>query len=111
MTDFIICVTTNLFRIYLISRFIHIFLEDEEKENCGSRMRHMLVYGGFFIVNTAAYLIFHTVWINIVCNLAGIALLVLTYTNSVKMVLFVTCSFYMINMGCNTIAVLPFVNY
>lgn len=111
MTDLIICVSTNLFRIYLISRFIHIFLEDEEKETCASRMRHVLVYGGFFIVNTAAYLIFHTVWVNIACNLAGIGLIVLTYTRSIKMILFVTCSVYMINMGCNTIAVLPFANY
>lgn len=31
MTDFIICVTTNLFRVYLISRFIRIFLSYEEK--------------------------------------------------------------------------------
>lgn len=111
MADIIICVATNLFRIYLISRFVHIFLEDEEKENCSSRMRHMLAYGGFFIVNTAAYLAFHMVWVNIICNLAGIGLIVLTYTSSAKMILFVTCSVYMINMGCNTIAVLPFVNY
>ena len=109
MMDFIICVSTNLFRIYLISRFIHIFLED--KGNCGSRMGHMLVYGGFFIINTAAYLIFHTVWVNIACNLVGIGLIILTYTKSIKMILFVTCSVYMINMGCSTIAVLPFVNY
>ncbi len=111
MTDLIICVTTNLFRIYLISRFIHIFLEDEEKEICGSRLRHMLVYGGFFIVNTVAYLIFHTVWVNIACNLMGIGLIVLTYTRSIKMILFVTCSVCMINMGCSTISILPFVNY
>lgn len=111
MTDFIICVATNLFRIYLISRFIHIFLEDEEKDNCYSRMRYLLVYGGFFIVNTATYLIFHTVWINIACNLVGIGFIVLTYTRSVKMILFVTCSVYMINMGCDTISTLLFVNY
>lgn len=111
MTDLIICVTTNLFRIYLISRFIHIFLEEKEKDNCGCWMRHMLVYGGFFIVNTMAYLIFHTIWINIACNLVGIGVIVLTYTKSVKMILFVTCSVYMINMGCDTISTLLFVNY
>lgn len=109
MTDFIICVTTNLFRVYLISRFIRIFLSDEGKD--GSRMRHMLAYGGFFIVNTAAYLIFHRVWVNIACNLAGIGLIVLTYTRSIKMILFVTCSVYMINMGCSMISVLPFIKY
>ena len=111
MTDFIICAATNLFRIYLISRFVHIFLGDENTENRAGRMKHILAYGGFFIVNTAAYLAFHTVWVNIACNLAGIALVVLTYTGSIRTVLFVTCSVYMINIGCSTITVLPFINY
>ncbi len=111
MKDLIICIATNLFRIYLISRFIHIFLGDEEDENCGSQMTHMFAYGGFFLVNTVAYLVFHTVWINIACNLAGISLIVLTYTRSIKMILFVTSSVYMINMGCDTISTLLFVNY
>lgn len=111
MKDLIICVATNLFRIYLISRFIRIFLGDEEDENCGGWIKHMLAYGGFFLINTAAYLAFHTVWINIACNLVGIGLIVLTYTRSIKMVLFVTCSVYMINMGCDTISTLLFVNY
>ena len=111
MTDFIICAATNLLRIYLLSRFVSIFLDNDKNENCGKQMSHVLAYGGFFVVNTAAYLAFHTVWINIACNLAGIGLIVLTYTRSVKMILFVTCSVYMINMGCSTIAILPFVNY
>lgn len=111
MVDFVICVTANLFRIYLISRFVHTFLGNEEKGKRDSRMRHMLAYGGFFVVNTAAYLIFHKVWINIACNLVGIGLIVLTYTRSIKMILFVTCSVYLINMGCSTISILPFVNY
>ena len=111
MTDFIICVITNLVRIYLIGRFVHIFVDDEGNQSSCSRMRHMLAYGGFFIVNTTAYLTFHTVWINIACNLAGIGLIVLTYTRSVKMILFVTCSVYMVNIGCDTISTLLFVNY
>lgn len=111
MTDLIICVSTNLFRIYLISRFIHIFLEDEEDENCGGQIKQMFVYAGFFLVNTVAYLVFHTVWINITCNLVGISLVVLTYTRSIKMILFVTSSVYMVNIGCDTISTLLFVNY
>lgn len=111
MTDLIICVVTNLFRIYLISRFIHIFFRNEGKDDCRRRMRRMPVYGAFFVVNTAAYLIFHTVWINIACNMLGIGLIVLTYTGSIKMILFVTCSVYLINMGCDTISTLLFVNY
>lgn len=111
MTDIIICVATNLFRIYLISRFIHVFLDNEENKNCDEKMRHMLAYGGFFLVNTAVYLAFHLTWANIVCNLVGISLIVLTYTRSIKTILFVTCSVYIINAACETITILPFVNY
>ncbi|MCM1102203.1 MAG: GHKL domain-containing protein [Clostridium sp.] len=111
LVNFIVCVTTNLFRIWLISRFVHIFLEDDEKHNYGSHIKHMLAYGGFFVVNTVTYLAFHMMWINVTCNLLGIGLIVLTYTKSLKMILFVTGSVYMINMGCSTIAILPFVNY
>lgn len=111
MTDFIICVATNLFRIYLISRFIHIFLNNEVNRNSSDKIKHMLAYGGFFLVNTAAYLAFHMVWVNIVCNLVGIGLIVFTYTRSIKTILFVTGSAYLINMGCSTISILPFVNY
>ena len=109
MINIIICMTTNLFRIYLISRFIHLFVEDDKKKS--GQVKHLLAYGVFYIVNTAAYLAFHTVWVNIACNLIGIGLIVFTYTKSVKTILFVTCSVYMINMGCSTISILPFVNY
>lgn len=103
-------VATNLFKIYLISRFIHIFLDNEENEKCDQKMRHMLVYLGFFLVNMAVYLTFNIAWVNIACNLVGIGLIVLTYTKSIKTILFITCSIYMINAGCETIAILLFVN-
>ena len=111
MADLVICVMTNLVRVYLIGRYVHIFVDDVGNESSCGRMRHMLAYAGFFIVNTTAYLVFHTVWINFACNLAGIGLIALTYTRSVKMILFVTCSVYMINIGCDTISILLFVNY
>lgn len=111
MTDLILCVMTNLFRIYVISRFVHIFLQDGESGTCSNRMGHVLAYGIFFIVNTATYLAFHMMWVNIACNLLGIGLIVLTYTKSLKMILFVTGSVYIINMGCSMVAILPFVDY
>ncbi|MCM1091394.1 MAG: GHKL domain-containing protein [Butyrivibrio sp.] len=112
MTDFIICVATNLFRIYIISRFVYIFLGDDETGSSHNNyIKHILAYGGFFVVNTVTYLMFHLMWVNVVCNLLGIGLIVLTYTSSLKMILFVTGSVYMINMGCSMISILPFVNY
>ncbi len=107
MIDMIICVSTNLFRVYLIRRFMQIFFGCREE----GKVKQVLAYGGFFLVNTVTYLMFHLVWVNIICNLAGISLIVLLYSKSIKMNLFVTCSIYLINIGCDTISVLPFIEY
>lgn len=117
MTDFVICISTNIFRIYLISRFIKIFLKDEEyinSEQNGNEHRNLIhgfAYVCFFLINTTMYLIFHMALVNFLCNLVGIGLIVLTYTRSIKTNLFVTGSVYLINMGCDTISTFLFVNY
>lgn len=107
MIDMIICVSTNLFRVYLIRRFMQIFFGCREE----GKVKQVLAYGGFFLINTVTYLTFHLVWVNIICNLAGISLIVLLYTKSIKMNLFVTCSIYLINIGCDTVSTLPFIEY
>lgn len=117
MTNAVICGLTNLFRVYLISRFIKVFLGDEDDAN-GEFGRddnrcliRALAYVCFFLVNTAAYLIFHMALVNFLCNMVGIVLIVSTYTKSVKINLFVTGSVYLIHMGCDTISTFLFVNY
>lgn len=107
MLDFVICASTNLFRMYLIDRFIITFL-GRLKEN---RIKELLVYACFYIVNTALFWEFHTVWINVLCNLAGIGIIVWMHSKSVKTILFVTCSVYLINMGCDVVSMFPFVSY
>lgn len=107
MIDIIICVSTNLFRVYLIRRFMQIFFDCREER----KVKQILTYGGFFFINTVTYLMFHLAWFNIICNLAGISLIVLLYTKSIKMNLFVTCSIYLINIGCDTVSTLPFIEY
>lgn len=107
MLDFILCASTNLFRIFLIDRFVSVFLGKEEDK----RNRRIFVCVCFFIINTALFWEFHTVWINIICNLTGISAIVRLYTKSVKTNLFVTCSIYMINCGCDGAVVLSLVDY
>lgn len=117
MMKILICGLTNLFRVYLISRFIKVFLRDGENTsdeldcNDSRRLIHVLAYVCFFLVNTAMYLIFHMALVNFLCNIVGIGLIVLTYTKSIKMNLFVTGSVYLIHMGCDTISIFLFVNY
>ena len=107
MFDFAICASTNLFRIYLIDRFVSIFLGETKTE----RNKKMAVCVCFYIANTALFWEFHTAWINIVCNLIGISAIVRLYTKSFKTNIFVTSSIYLINCGCDVAGTLFFTNY
>lgn len=108
MLDFMISATTNLFRIYLIYRFVKIFFG----ETVETRKRKVfLACAGFFIINTVLYWTFHTMWINLICNLAGISGIVWLYTKSIKTNLFVTGAIYLINAGCDIASTTPFVQY
>lgn len=99
MMDIIVCAGANLFRMYVTYRFIRIFLEETKL----SRVKEVACYLLFWIVNTALYLLFQRVWINIVCNLVGIALLVRMYTKVWKENIFVTVSIYMANLLCDVL--------
>ena len=106
MLDFIICALTNLFRIFLIGRCASIFLgADVDKKK-----KH-IVYGCFFVINTVLFWEFHTVWINMICNLMGIGAIVWLYTKSVRTNLFITGTIYLVNCGCDVAATSLFVNY
>ena len=92
---------SNLFRIYLLRRYIQIFLGEGMEEKVSAK--EVLLYGSFFLVNTSMSIIFHCVWLNILINVVYISLIVSIYTKSVKTVLFLTCFIYMIHMGCDVI--------
>lgn len=107
MFDFALCALTNLFRIFLIDRFVSIFLrKKEEKKNI-----KVMVCVCFFIINTVLFWKFRTAWINIFSNLMGICAIVRVYTKSVKANIFVTCSIYLINCGCDVAVYSLFINY
>lgn len=107
MVDFIICALANLFRMYLIRRFIVIFLGklriDKKKE--------IIAFLCFYVVNTALFWQFHTAWINILSNLIGISAIARLYTKSAKTNIFVTSTIYLINCACDIVATFMFVNY
>ena len=107
MMDIIVCAGSNLFRMYVTYRFIRIFLEETKL----SRVKEVACYLLFWIVNTALYLLFQRVWINIVCNLVGIALLVRMYTKVWKENIFVTVSIYMANLLCDVFVSFLFIPY
>ncbi len=107
MYDLMICATTNFLRIYLIYRFAKVFLGKTVQE----RGKVIFVCACFYVINTALFWIFHTVWINIVCNLIGVSVIVGLYTMSIKTNIFVSGTIYLINMGCDAAGTLLFIRY
>ncbi len=106
MLDFMLCALTNLFRIFLIGRCASIFFGvDVDKKK-----KH-IVYGCFYVINTVLFWEFHTVWINMICNLMGIGAIVWLYTKSVRTNLFITGTIYLVNCGCDVAATSLFVSY
>ena len=106
MLDFMLCALTNLFRIFLIGRCVSVFLGTEVDK----KKKH-IIYGCFYVINTVLFWEFHTIWINMICNLLGIAAIVWLYTKSVKTNLFVTGTIYLVNCGCDVAATSLFISY
>lgn len=107
MLDFMICASTNFFRIFLIDRIVSVFLGKGESK----RRKNIFVCLCFYIINTALFWKFHTVWINMVCNLVGISAIVWLYTKSFKTNLFITCTIFLVNCGCDVAATSLFIKY
>lgn len=105
--NFIISVVTNIFRMYLIRRFIQIMLGETEQQ----KIKEFIAYGLFFAANIILFFYFHLAWVNIVCNLVGISVVMHLYTKSIKTNIFLTTSIYLVNMICDLLAVLLFVDY
>lgn len=107
MIDSIICMGANAFRIYLTSRCMNAFFRTEEV----SERKMLLAFSAFYAVNTFLYLTFNTASINLVCNITGIFLLTFLYPSKIRMKLFVTVVICALNMACDVIVVMLFVDY
>lgn len=107
MIDVIVCAGFNLFRMYVIYRFIRIFL----KETKHSRTKEVISYLIFWLINTGLYLLFQLAWVNVLCNLIGISSLVSLYTKKWKENFFVSASIYIVNFLCDIFVSFLFIKY
>lgn len=107
MVDLMLCILANLFRIYLVRRYINLFLGKSRY----AKLQEVVAYVSFCIINTVLYLTFHLALVNVFSNLVGISLLAFMNTKSIKANFFVTISVYIVQMVCDTVATLLFVDY
>lgn len=102
-----VCSITNLFRILIIRRFMKKLFYDK---NIDFKVE-IFIYGMFFIINTVSYLIFHLPIINLLTNLMGLLLITLLYTKVLSEIFLFITLVYIVNMGCDFVAISLFVDY
>lgn len=107
MVGIIITLSTNLFRTFIIRRFMFVYfqtdLEDKRKERA--------VYFLFFCFTSAVYLLFHFPPANVIANLIFLYFITLIYEGRQKKKILITFLVYGINMICDIIAVYSCNNY
>lgn len=101
MDGIVITLSTNLFRTFIIRKFMSVYfqidIENKKKEKG--------VYCLFFLFTSIVYLIFHFPPANIMTNLLLIYLITQIYEGKQKKKILVTFLIYGINMICDIIAV------
>lgn len=105
--NIVLCCFTNFFRVFIIWRFIKIFFITK-KINFKIAS---IAYGTFYIVTTSMYLLFHYPLINMFSFIIGIFLITLLYIGSWKKKLLITVLIYSVNMVCDYVIIMLFVDY
>lgn len=107
MFDIITALSTNLFRTFIIKKFMYIFFPGLVE----NKRREKFFYFLFYFVTTGIYLIFHFPPANIVTNVIMIYLITQLYEGEQKKKILVTVLIYGINMVCDSLSIYSFSNY
>ena len=107
MFDIITALSTNLFRTFIIKKFMSVFfpalVENKKREN--------FFYFLFYFVTVSIYLAFHFPLANIAANILMLYVITQLYEGEQKKKILVTILIYGINMICDILSVYSFSNY
>lgn len=98
--DICIYLISNLFRICVLHRFMHIFFDEE-------KVSKNMVFWGFvlyFIFNSSLYLFFFSPKINIITNIFSLFLLACLFKGSISKKMFSVALIYAVNLVCENVA-------
>lgn len=107
MFELIITLSTNLFRTYLIRKFMTIFFETDVED----KRKEKVIYFLFFLFTSVVYLQFHFPPANIFINILMIYLITLQYVGEQKKKILITLLIYGINMICDVLSMYSCNNY
>lgn len=101
MAGVVITLSSNLFRAFIIRKFMTLFFCTEIE----NKRKEKIYYFFFFFMTSGIYLLFHFPPANIITNLLCIYLITQIYVGGQKKKLLVTFLIYGINMFCDIISV------
>lgn len=107
MIDIITTLITNLFRTFIIKKFMSIFFSTEVEKFKNGKLLYIL----FFAVTSFIHLIFHFPPMNILANIIMTYIISELYEGEKKKKALVTMLIYGINMICDVFSVYLFSNY
>ncbi len=107
MVEIITALSTNLFRTFIIKKFMSLFFpalaENKKREN--------FFYFLFYVVTVGIYLAFHFPLANIAVNILMLYVITQLYEGEQKKKILVAILIYGINMICDVLSVYSFSNY
>lgn len=101
MEGIVIILSANLFRTFIIRRFMSVYFQIDIE----NKKKERIVYFLFFALTSAVHLIFHFPPANIITNLLMLYIITLLYEGRQKKKILITFLIYGINMICDVIAV------
>lgn len=105
--DILIAAVTNLFRIYIVWKFVGLFLTERK----AGKRTEVIAYVIFYVISFGMFLIFHYPIVNIATNLICLFLVTLLYEGSIRKKITITVLIYTINMVSDILASFLFFDY
>lgn len=107
MYDLITTLSTNIFRTFIIKKFMYLFFPAKTE----GKRKESVLYLLFFFVTTVVYLVFHFPPANITANLFMLYVIAQVYPGEQKKKALAMILIYGVNMACDILAVYSFSNY
>lgn len=107
MEGIVIILSANLFRTFIIRRFMSVYFQIDIE----NKKKERIVYFLFFAFTSAMHLIFHSPPVNIITNLLMLYIITLLYEGRQQKKLLITFLIYGINMVCDVIAIYSYNDY
>ncbi len=107
MFDVITALSTNLFRTFIVKRFISVFFCVKEENKSREKYYYLL----FFFATTGCYLAFHFPPITIMANLITMFIIIQAYEGKIGKKLLAVILIYGVNMACDIVSTYSFSDY